>query len=135
MNKKITAKQYAQALFESVSAASGGKVKEVVKNFCLALKANNQASQLGKIIGQFEQIWDKKNNITKAEVASALELSSETEKIVGRYLKKAAGDKEVELSQRVDKNVLGGIIIKYGDKILDESLRTRLSEFSRTLKA
>ncbi|MDD5031440.1 MAG: ATP synthase F1 subunit delta [Patescibacteria group bacterium] len=131
---KITAKQYAKALFESVSAAPSDKVGEVVKNFCRALKANNQTSQLGKIIGQFEQIWDKKNNIVKAEIISALKLNSETEKIIEQYLKKTVGAKEIELSRKVDKNILGGVIIKYGDRILDESLRTRLAEFSQTLK-
>ncbi|MFA4834318.1 MAG: ATP synthase F1 subunit delta [Patescibacteria group bacterium] len=130
---KITAKQYGEALFESVSDASGGKVKEVVKNFCRVLKANNQVSQLGKIIGQFEQIWNKKNNITKAEIISALKLAPETEKVIGRYLVKTANGGEVKLSKQIDKNILGGVIIKHGDRILDESLRTRLAEFKNAI--
>jgi F-type H+-transporting ATPase subunit delta len=130
---KITAKQYAISLFEAINLAEGSKIRDIVKNFSRVLVENNQISQLGKIIGQFERIWDKKNNIVKAEITSALKLTPGTEKAVKFYLKKAAEGGEIELSQKIDKSILGGIVIKYGDKIMDASLRGRLAEFKNMI--
>ncbi|MDD5072002.1 MAG: ATP synthase F1 subunit delta [Patescibacteria group bacterium] len=130
---KITAKQYAVSLFEAIDRAEGSKIRDIIKNFSRILVENNQTSQLGKIIGQFERIWDKKNKIVKAEIISALKLTPETEKAVKFYLKRTAEGGEVKLSQKVDKSVLGGLIIKRDDRILDASLKTRLAEFKNVI--
>ncbi|MDD5295147.1 MAG: ATP synthase F1 subunit delta [Patescibacteria group bacterium] len=131
---RITAKQYAQALFESVSAASDNKTKAVIKSFCRVLADNNQTSQQEKIIKKFELIWDRSNNIARAEIVSARKLSRETGKILRECLKKVAAGKKIEVEEKIDKSIMGGVIMKHGDKILDASLRRRLENFREIIK-
>jgi len=130
---KITAKQYAQALFESVSVAGASKTKAIIKNFCRVLADNNQTSQQEKIIKKFELIWDRSNNIARAEIISARKLSRETGKILRACLKRVAAGKKIEVEEKVDKSIMGGVVMKYGDKILDESLKARLAEFKNVI--
>ena len=130
---KITAKQYAQALFESIDAGDN-KTKAVIKSFCRVLADNNQISQQEKIIKKFELIWDRSNNIARAEIVSAHKLSRETGKILRECLKKFAAGRKIEVEEKVDKNIMGGVVIKYGDKILDASLRRRLGNFREIIR-
>ncbi len=45
------------------------------------------------------------------------------------YLSRETGREKIETVNKVDKNILGGIIVKYGDKVFDGSLRKKLEEF------
>jgi len=65
-------------------------------------------------------------------VDSAFELSaSQQEKIIGS-LKKRMG-REIKLTCKVKKDLLGGVIIRAGDKVIDGSAQTRLGEMAVTL--
>ncbi len=132
---KITQKQYGEALFQSVINMPAGKagkkdshIKCVSDNFVKLLAANNDMAKADKIIDQFIKIWNKEEGIVEAEAVSARELDKKIVKLLNDHIVQLSGAGKVLLKQKVDKNVLGGVVIKYGDKILDGSLKMKLNE-------
>jgi len=130
---KPTAKQYAESLYQAVRGKKDSEVRNVIKNFVKVLISNNDISQADKIIKQFEKIWDINEGVVEAEVVSAKELDNKIVKLLNGYIAELAGAKKVLLKQRVDKDILGGTVIKYGDRVLDGSLKTRLLNLKKAM--
>lgn len=130
---KITVKQFALSLFESVEKKSAAQVKLAIKKFVEILAEKNKLAQADKIIKEFVKIWNEKNGIVEAELASAKKLDKETAKLLKNYIKKLSSADEVIVNEKVDENILGGVIIRYGDKVLDGSLKARLNDLKNKL--
>ncbi|MEI6596668.1 MAG: ATP synthase F1 subunit delta [bacterium] len=130
---KITAKQYALSLYESADGKTAAQVKAVIKKFIELLAKKNQLSRAGKIIAEFIKIWNDKRGIVEAQVVSANGLDKTNIKLLENYIIKLSGAKEVTVSQKIDKNILGGVVIRYGDKIVDGSLKTQLVDLKNKL--
>jgi F-type H+-transporting ATPase subunit delta len=131
---KINSKKYALALYESV-ALEDGSVEDLLKNFVKILVKNNDLSKAKKIEIEFNKIWNKKKGIVDANIVSAKKTDQETLKIIENYIKKISGSPNVNMQEEIDKDMIGGIIIKYEDKILDGSLRTSLKTLKEKLSA
>jgi len=125
---KIKAKQYAVSLYETLDGKSSSEVKVVIKKFVELLVEKNQLSRAEKIIDEFIKIWNSKRGIVEAKAISAKGLDKETIKLLKNYIVKLSGAKEVMMSQEVNKDILGGMVIRYGDKVVDGSLKTQLED-------
>lgn len=125
---QITPKQYAISLYESVDKKNNREAGDVIKKFVKVLINNNDISKFNKIIERFEEIWNKENGIVNAEVISARKLDNKTIKMLNNYIAELSCAKKVSAKQSIDKNILGGVVIRYEDKVLDGSLRTKLRE-------
>lgn len=125
---KVTSKQYAESLYQAVQNKKDSKVKIAVENFVKVLINNNDISKADEIIKQFVRIWNMEQGIVEAEVVSAKKLDKKIVKLLHSYIVKLSGAEKVLVKQRVDKDILGGVVIKYKDKVLDGSLRMRLGE-------
>lgn len=132
---KITARQYAQCLYELVSSESDDKVKEILPKFVVLLEKHRALNLAPNIISIFSEIWNKEHGEVMAELISARELKSEAKETVINYLKNKSGATEVIFDEHVDKNILGGFILKYNNKIIDGSLKSSLEELKNSLKA
>jgi len=130
---KINAKQYARSLYEAVQNKSDSQIKDVLKSFVKVLINNNDISKADKIIAEFSKIWNKKQGVVEAEVISAKELDNPIIRLMSDYIVKLLKAKEVIINKKIDKNLLGGVVIKYGDKILDNSMRIRLCELKNRM--
>ncbi|MFA6393982.1 MAG: ATP synthase F1 subunit delta [Patescibacteria group bacterium] len=130
---KISAKQYARGLYEAVQEKKDGEVKGVLKKFIEVLVKNNDFKKAKDVIRNLDKIFREEEGILEAEIVVASPLKKEMVKIVKDYVTEASGAKKVEVAERVDKNILGGIIIKYEDKIIDGSLKSRLSRLKMEL--
>ena len=124
---KIFAKQYAKSLYETVWDKNDSQIKGAINNFFSILIQNNDMAKAEEVIVEFEKIWNMEQGIIEAKVVSAKELDNDIIKLLNNYIAELSGAREVSLNQEVNKNILGGVIIKYEDKILDGSLRARLS--------
>lgn len=124
---KIKTEQYAQALIESLSGLSPEKQKSVISNFAQILFRNNDGHLLGRVIDSFSKIWNEQNSIVVAEIKSAHKIDENTEKVLIKRIKEAAKASEAEIKKTIETKILGGVVIKYGDKIFDASLRSRLN--------
>jgi len=130
---KITAKQYATVLLESLEGKDEKKVGETIKKFAEVLRANNHLSLLGGIIRFFNEAWDKKNNTVEAEIVTARKISKEAIAELEKFIKSRAGSDKVELKERIDSGLLGGVVLRYGNKSLDLSLKNKLAKFKENL--
>ncbi|MDO9399110.1 MAG: ATP synthase F1 subunit delta [bacterium] len=132
---KITAKQYAQYLYQIVSDKENDQIKDVIEKFAIALKNNNDLVKANQIIKQFIEIWNFEKKIVEAEIISAKELDINIKKVLIDYIKELSKANEIIIKEKIDQNLLGGVIIKYGDKVLNGSLRNNLTEMrSRMIK-
>ena len=130
---KISAKQYAQSLHETVVDKSNNQIKDAINNFFDILVQNNDITKAEEIVKEFEKIWNMEHGIIEAEVVSAKELDNNIVKLLNGYIAELSGAKQVSLNQKINKDILGGVIIKFEDKILDGSLRAKLSGLKKEM--
>lgn len=130
---KITPKKLALGLHESVEGKSESQIKNAIKNFVEILARLNMLSKAEKIREEFEKIWNSKYGIVECEVVSANKLNKSGVKSVEKRVIEDSAAEKVVITEKIDKNILGGIIIKYGDKVFDASLKTILSGLKEKL--
>ena len=131
---KVSPKQYAQALIESVSDKDEAGINFAIDNFIKLLAQNNDLKLADEICVQTEKIFSEKNGISEAEVISAGKLGSGALKSVKDDIQDKSGARKINLKNIVDKSILGGMIVKYRDKILDSSLRSSLNDLREKMK-
>ena len=99
-------------------------------NFLQVLIENHRLPLIHRIRRQFDVLWDRENRRLPVEVTSAVELDrSVIEALEGRIREQTG--QNVELESRVDPDVLGGIVLRVGNSILDASVRHRLEQLRR----
>lgn len=132
---KANPKQYAQALFEMVKEEEDKEVLEKkIKKFAKILIEFNQASKVNKILNYFSSLWNQEKGILEAEISSVHKLDEEVTSLLKDYIYKVSEAKEVNIKQKTNKKLLGGVVIKYGDKIVDNSLKQRVNKLKNSIK-
>jgi len=130
---KISPKQYAAALFESLLDVDDKDVSQIVKKFAALLRTNNESYKLGRIVKEFDGLWNKNFSVIEAEISSAREINEETEQALKLYIRKSLKVKNIVVSKKIDAAVLGGVVVKYGDKIFDASLKSKLESLKASI--
>lgn len=130
---RVSARQYAQTLYDLTDGKSEGETKKSVGCFVEFLIKSRKLKLTGKIIEQFSDIYNKRHSIVRAEVTGAKNLSEEMTKEIKGFIKKKYKAEEVELVIMVDEGLKGGIILKVGDEVMDSSISGRLSELKKIL--
>ena len=102
----------------------------VLVNFLELLIENHRMPVIFRIREQYERLWEEENRMLPVEITSAIELDSETTESLGRTIGESAG-RRVTLAAHVDPDILGGIVVRVGNSILDASIRTRLEQLRR----
>jgi F-type H+-transporting ATPase subunit delta len=103
---------------------------EVLVNFLELLIEKHRMPVIYRIREQYERLWEEANRLLPVEITSAIELGSETTESLGRTIGEQAG-RRVTLASHVDPDILGGIVVRVGNSILDASIRTRLEQLRR----
>jgi ATP synthase F1 delta subunit len=104
--------------------------EEIFLNFLALLIENHRMPVIFRIRQEYERLWDEENRTLPVEITSAIALDESTTESLGRTIGERAGRK-VTLAARVDPDILGGIIIRVGNSILDASIRNRLEQLRR----
>jgi ATP synthase F1 delta subunit len=73
----------------------------------------------------YDRLWEEHNRLLPVQVTSAVELDDETVQHIGDRISEQTGRK-VELSANVEPDILGGIVVRVGNQVLDASIRNRL---------
>ena len=128
---KISIKQYAQSLYEVVSQTEN--VDIAIKNFIKVLIKKNQLGKAEKIIDEFVKIWNLEQGVLEGDIVSARELKDETTELLNGKIVKLLGAKEVNLKNRIDKNIFGGFIARLGDTVIDGSVKSQLQSLRNKL--
>jgi F-type H+-transporting ATPase subunit delta len=103
---------------------------EIFVNFLKVLIENHRMPVIFRIRQECERLWEEENRMLPVEITSAIALDEDTTASLGRTIGERAGRK-VTLAARVDPDILGGIIIRVGNSILDASIRNRLEQLRR----
>ena len=127
---KITPKQYAISLYDSTKGVDDIEADKRINNFVNILKKNNDLSLAGKIIEYYYKHHQKKKNISKIEIISNDKLDSET---INDIVKKF--NKQIEVEEKIDKSLIGGIILKIDDNtLIDGSIKRKLENLEKELQ-
>jgi len=103
---------------------------EAFVNFLEALIERHRMPVIFRIRTRFEEMWDKTNKLLPVEVTSAVELDPGTVESIGQRIGEQTGN-QIELSSNVDPDILGGIVLRVGNFILDASIRNRLEQLRK----
>ncbi|MBV9465189.1 MAG: ATP synthase F1 subunit delta [Solirubrobacterales bacterium] len=102
----------------------------ILMNFLEALLERHRMPAIFRIRARFQSLWDEENEQLPVQVTSAVELDSATVDSVGERIGQETG-MHVELSSTVDPEILGGIVLRVGNFILDASIRNRLEQLRK----
>lgn len=104
-----------------------------VLNLAKLLIRKNRSDIVGQIAEEFESLLNLERGIALSRVTTAVPLVEESRQIVRDTIQRITGSSQVNLEERVDSELIGGIVIQIGDHIIDGSVRTRLSGLRRTI--
>ena len=112
----------------------GGRLTGEAENFLRVLAQNDRLTLLPQIREQFEVLKNEREGVLEAEVQSAFELSDAQLKDIVQRLEKKTGRK-VRAHVSVDRELIGGVRLVLGDKVIDGSARAQLAALEAALKA
>lgn len=101
-------------------------------NFLNLLAEKHRMPLIFRVQRQFEQRYKQENRKLDVTVTSAVELDPEIVERVGKEIEKQT-DRSVELQSNVDADILGGIVLQVGNRVLDASIRNRLEKLRRSV--
>ncbi len=99
-------------------------------SFLEVLLENHRMPAIFRIRREYERLWKSHNRLLPVAVTSAIELDKKTVSGIGDRIAEQTGRK-VELSSTVDPDILGGIVVRVGNQVLDASIRTRLDSLRK----
>ena len=108
----------------------GGEERFV--NFLKLLAERHRMPALHRIRREFDRMWAEENKLLPVSVTSAVELDESLVKDIGKRIEEQTGQ-HVELSSNVDPEVLGGLVVRVGNMVLDASVRNRLEQLRKTV--
>jgi len=118
-------------LFISILA---GKLTGETENFVRVLAENGRLDVLAEIRTQYEVLKNEREGTVEAEVYTAFEMNAAQVADLVQRLEKRTGRK-VRTKVLIDKNLIGGVKIVIGDKVIDGSARAQLGALEAALKA
>jgi F-type H+-transporting ATPase subunit delta len=111
-----------------------GRLNAEAENFVRVLAQNGRLGLLAEIHAQFLALKNEREGVLEAEVYSAFELSqAQVAELVQRLEKKTG--RQVKAKVEIDKNLIAGVRIVLGDKVIDGSARAQLGALETALKA
>ncbi len=99
----------------------------LARNLLLLLIASRRTRMLAQIRAAYLDLVERRQGRVSATVTTAVPLTSEQLERFGRELSQRAG-REVKIASRVEGDLLGGAVVRVGDRVFDASLRTRLQQ-------
>lgn len=130
----IAPKDYALGLLHATKSKDKNEITSVIHNFVDILVQNNDVSKTARILDIFATLWNKENSIVEAEIITAEILNRTDVDSLENFLVTLSGAKKVRMTEKIDEDILGGVIIKYGDNIMDKSLRTKIKDLNDFIK-
>jgi ATP synthase F1 delta subunit len=101
-----------------------------IVNFLESLLERHRMPVIFRIRAAYQRLWDEENKLLPVEVTSAVDLDEATVASIGERIGEQTGQR-VELTSRVDPEILGGIVLRVGNSILDASIKHRLDQLRK----
>jgi ATP synthase F1 delta subunit len=102
----------------------------IFDNFLELLIEKHRMPAVFRVRRELDRLWQRENQLLPVEVTSAIELDTGTVKQIGDRIGEQTGQK-IELSAKVEPDILGGIVVRVGNSIIDASIRARLEQLRK----
>jgi F-type H+-transporting ATPase subunit delta len=99
-------------------------------NFLKLLIENHRSPVIFRVRRVVDELWQEENKLLPVQVTSAVELDQATVRQIGDRIAEQTG-RTVELSASVEPDILGGLVVRVGNSILDASIRNRLEQLRK----
>jgi F-type H+-transporting ATPase subunit delta len=103
---------------------------ETVRNFLDLLLEKHRMPVLFRVRRELDRLWEDVNQLLPVQITSAVELDDAIADRIGEEIGRQTG-RRVELTSTVDPDVIGGLVLRVGNSILDASIRTRLDNLRK----
>jgi F-type H+-transporting ATPase subunit delta len=117
---------------EIITSVDANKIDAKGKNFIYQLAKNDRLDLLPEISILFDLLKAEQEKVVEVKVTSAFALSAPETEILARSLKTRLG-RDVQISSELDKSLIGGLIIRAGDMVIDGSVRGKLAKLGESL--
>ncbi len=119
--------------FQGIDTVLAG-TSQLARNLASVLVDHRSVRFTGGIRDEFRALADAHNGIARAEVVTAVAMEDAERERVGKLLGELVGA-NILTTERVDPDIIGGIIARVGDHLIDGSVRTRLADLRAALAA
>ena len=114
---------------EAISAAISGACPELI-NFLELLAEKHRTAAIFHIRRRFDELWAEANKRLEVTLTSAVELDRRIVDQVGEEVERQT-DRAIDLETEVDPEILGGLVLRVGNKVLDASVRSKLERLRK----
>lgn len=126
---KFTIQQYAEALYQSINETRPQDHDKILTNFVKILAQTGDLNKHAEIEAEFRRLEMKAKGISEVEVTFAKEHNTTILDELNEVVKGKA-----EYKTKVDKNIVGGVVVKVDDTLIDASVKSQLENLNRELK-
>lgn len=126
-------KQYAQALYQAAADKKKVEVIALVDSTLQILKEKNLLNRTSELMAEVEKLDNQAHGRIEAKVRSAERLDEKVLRRLEKIVLDRTGAKEIKWEKEIDETVLGGVVVEYGDTVLDMSLAHRLNSLVETI--
>jgi len=106
--------------------AFGGKVHNLTMSFFEIITRKNREPILATVATQFHQAYNEYKGIQKATVTTAVPMDAKARVEFEKLVKNYSDKKQIELIEKVDPDLIGGFVLKVGDRQVDASIRSKI---------
>jgi F-type H+-transporting ATPase subunit delta len=128
-NPKVNDQQVADLIID----VGGDGLSKTAGNLVRVLAENERLGEMAGVAAIYEQERDRIEGRSHVDVTSAFTLTDMQQQSIADSMGKRLGT-DIDISVSVDKALIGGVIIRAGDTVIDASLRGRLSQLGQSLK-
>jgi F-type H+-transporting ATPase subunit delta len=108
----------------------GGKIKTETSNFLNILVSKGRISELKSVCEAFQEMANKESNTYQLKLTTATHISDDAKKQIAE---KSLGDAKFEIETIVNPEILGGFILEYDNRMLDQSISTKVNTFKKNI--
>jgi F-type H+-transporting ATPase subunit delta len=105
---------------------------ETFVNFLELLIEKHRTPVIFRIRRVYDRLWERAHHVLPVQIATAIELDKDVARKLGDRIAETTGQK-IELTASVDPDILGGIVLRVGNSILDASIRNRLDNLRKAV--
>ncbi len=111
-----------------LKAAFASRVDPVTMSFFQIIARKNRESIMDAIAEEFINQYDRLKGVERATIITTIPLTDELRKKFMAMVMKTTGGKSVELDEKIDSKLIGGYVLRVGDRQIDDSIRSQLND-------
>jgi len=118
---------------KAISSIYQNKVDDLTLKFIIQIAIQGRENQLLDICKKFIDLYNEANNIAEVNVTTASTLDADMRNRILSTIKEKYNYSHLELNEKVDEDIIGGMILRIGDKQVDGSIRRQINDIRKEL--